>query len=209
MISNTRNIAVKNSRVLFKVRTVIIFLLIAIPLYSQIQDNTYIKTPDINYGMSEGVDLHFETVKDWEVFKQKVIFLNEDKLTGDSLIKNYRSQIETLNKIICNKDSVISNLKNYINITKQELSFYQSEVIDLQTQKKPVFEWIGFFAGSGTSYVFSDSTINKSISNTLWNNLSIHAETLFRFKEFLITTSLIVPFNSKAFINLKIGYKIF
>jgi len=163
----------------------------------------------IKYNSDNSVDLHFETVKDWEVFKQKIIFLSEDKLTGDSLIKNYRSQIETLNKIICNKDSVISNLKNYINITKQELSFYQSEVIDLQTQKNPVFEWIGFFAGSGTSYVFSDSTINRSIGNTLWNNLSIHAETLFRLKDFIITTSIIIPFNSKAYLNLKIGYKIF
>lgn len=163
----------------------------------------------IRYNTDNSVDLHFNTIADWEAHKQKVIFLSEDKQTGDSLINNYRSQIETLNKIIVNKDSTISNLKNYINITKTELSYYQSEVIELQTAKKPNFEWIGFFAGSGTSYVFSDSTINKSISNTLWNNLSIHAETLFRFKDFLITTSLIIPFNSKAYLNLKLGYKLF
>ena len=189
----------KNSRISLTARAIAVFLLFALPIYSQ----------SIIYNQNNTVDLHFNTVQEWENYKQKTIFNHYDKLTGDSLIKNYRSQIETLNKIICNKDSVISNLKNYINITKQELSFYQSEVIDLQTQKKPVFEWIGFFAGSGTSYVFSDSTINRSIGNTLWNNLSIHAETLFRLKDFIITTSIIIPFNSKAYLNLKIGYKIF
>ena len=165
----------------------------------------------IVHNSNGSVDWHFPTEVEAEDFKQRVLFQDKDLQTADSTIKfSLLPAIEKAKIAQRHSDSAIVDCQNSVIEYKSQIAKYQSDLINLGTQSKPLFEWIGFYVGAGTGYVFADSVIGKeTIINNLWNNISLQGTGYLRIKDFMLTGSFGIPFRSKPMISIGIGYKVF
>jgi hypothetical protein len=187
-----------------KMKTLIIitFLLVSTICSAQLK---------IIHNSNGSVDWHFPTEAEAEAFKQKVLFQDKDLQTADSTIKySLLPAIEKGKKVENSLDSALKNCKSAGIEAMNTIGILQSELIEIGTKRTPIIEWIGFYAGMGTGYVFADSVIGKeTIINNLWNNLGINGRAYIRVKDFMLSGGLEIPFKSKPIINIGIGYRIF
>lgn len=166
---------------------------------------------EIKYNTDNSVDLHFKTTEDWERYKKKIIYMNYDLRECDSILNTVmRPGIAKAQEVIKAQDSLVKKYDLQIANCKEQVTMLQGELIDIQTKPKPVVEWIGFYVGMSTGYVFADSVIGKeTIINNVWNNMGIFGRGYVRIKDFMLTGGLEIPFRSKPVINVGIGYRIF
>lgn len=165
----------------------------------------------IIHNSNGSVDWHFPTEKEAEAFKQKILFQAKDFQTLDSTIKySLLPAIEKGKKVENSLDSALKECRRSGIEAHNTITQLQGEIIDIGTIRKPLIEWIGFYAGVGTGYVFADSVIGKeTIINNLWNNISIQGTGYLRIKDFMLSGSLSIPFKSKPMISIGIGYRAF
>ncbi len=157
------------------------------------------------------VDWHFPTEAEAEAFKQKVLFQDKDFQTLDSTVKySLKPAIEKGKQVENSLDSALRNCRNAGIEARNTIGMLQGELIEIGTQRKPLIEWMGFYGGIGTGYVFADSVIGKqTIIDNIWNNLGIHGRAYIRIKDFMLSGGLEIPFRSKPIINVGIGYRLF
>ena len=184
-----------------KLLLTILLLTLSVNCFSQLK---------IIHNSNGSVDWHFPTEAEAEDFKQKVLFQDKDFQTLDSTVKySLKPAIERGKKAENELDSALKDCRKSGIEANNRITRLQSELIDVGTKRTPLIEWIGFYVGAGTGYVFADSVIGKeTIINNLWNNISIQGTGYLRIKDFMLTGSFGIPFRSKPIISIGIGYKI-
>ena len=183
-----------------------LFLIVAVFLLTN-----FARSQEIKYNKDGSVDLHFPTVPQWEAYKRGVLFQSKDIETKDSLISEvYIPALGTADKTIQAIDSALTYRKKENEKIREQLISLQGEIIDLQTVRKPVIEWVGFYIGSGTGFHFTDSVISKeTMLNTLWNSVYLISRAQLRIKDFMLTGQFDIPLKNKPALKIDLAYRIF
>lgn len=174
---------------------IIIFLFIASFCYSQ----------DFDIVKQNGkVTLTFSTEQDYETFKQKVIFLNADNLTKDSLINFvYLPEISELKSKDSTHKIIESNLYSIIKIDSVKESLLLHTAIE--SSKPDLFG--GFYCGVKSSYYF-DSLV--TLANSLFDNLCFTGSAVLNIGSIQLRPSIEIPLskNKSTGLNFEINYRL-